>query len=1094
MPLFHLYKLLNSHKFIHNLESNNRLKLLKTVIAATLAATIIFANSFSLELPLNPIQNTLDINGNGFPDFFAFGNSGQHRSLHIFDITPEGLSEIWSFSLNENKNGYIADAILSDFDGDGNNEILAAIELENEPGKFYLFQTDGINFSPKPSHQFPYPDRQTKSRLAQLETIDWDNDGDRDIAVAMGSPNRSVIICDISDGKLKVMEKIADDFVKNTFGVLLFSSGDFDGDNIDDLIIINNGLEPSSYQYLSNSSPKEIGFGENGPILHVASPHDLNNDGHNDLLFLTAKGTLYSPVLKKPLILDSQSYSKINAHQNSLGKTIFFALSDIGAIQKFKLNDNLSLSPINIYSPPFYAENIQIPNILFADDNSKAIIFHNGENPEIALIELEASLDFNKQKRIDDREADIILGVEKIFKHPIEIIDNYSFSKFQADSLMEGLNFNLDSLRLDWTPTLNDLGFHELNYTFDMTQIGNLILNEAEGTVVTLETVDTTLSRSYLLYVNDSPQFDPERTEFIIVNQDTLNATFAIKDRNVDALLHVDVSTDQVNAKHTYSIPSPNTPFENDSDVGDSTAIKSSTDFSDIKKRESKFQWIPDVEPGEYSFTLIVNDLHNLDSLDIKVRVHPQILLNDNQQDFVLTVGRAFEYTMNVTQKNEAETDYDFEILHVPENMHIDAHGTIFWVPVVTQVDNHVITVQVSDGIALSSISLSFFVNDLPVVSMQPAKKINLEKGEVWEFTLGSFDANLTADISWRLLNAPHTMILDSLGNLRWMVNELDHQTYTVQISDGTDSTQFTNFLYSNFIPKITSHAITSVIWGNEYIYQMSAQDENQFSMDGTSIPNQLNYNLESSPNEMTIDDNGRIQWTPNEYDEGAHSIIVCVNDGLVDTKQKFTLLVEGPPAISSIDSLAVNPGDNIDFTISINNFNNVDILKYTGENLPSGLSINGETGHVFWNTSNKNIGLHTFSLSVENQQQESASMEMEIFVFTPPSINSVAPTEAYVGLTYTYECDIKDMFGDNLNEIGGSINISSETMDNIKFDDNSGNIVWSPKEADLGDHFFKVVAMDKFGLSSISTHAVSVFMSPCGLCKDENIMGTDAK
>ena len=106
MPLFHLYKLLNSHKFIHNLESNNRLKLLKTVIAATLAATITFANSFSVELQLIPIQNTLDINGNHYPDFFAFGNSGLNRSLHIYDITPTGLSKIWSFALNENQNGY----------------------------------------------------------------------------------------------------------------------------------------------------------------------------------------------------------------------------------------------------------------------------------------------------------------------------------------------------------------------------------------------------------------------------------------------------------------------------------------------------------------------------------------------------------------------------------------------------------------------------------------------------------------------------------------------------------------------------------------------------------------------------------------------------------------------------------------------------------------------------------------------------------------------------------------------------------------------------------------------------------------------------
>ena len=298
--LFHLYKLLNSHKFIHNLESNIRLKLLKTVIAATLAATITFANSFSVELPLIPIQNTLDINGNHYPDFFAFGASGLNRSLHIYDVTPKGLSEIWSFSLNENQNGYIADAILSDFDGDGNNEILVAIELENQPGKFYLFPFVDKNFSKKPSQKFPYPNGQNKMRLTKMQTIDWDNDGNNEIAMVMGSPNRSAMICDIQKGEFKVMEKIATDFVKNTFGLLLLSAGDFDGDDIDDLIIISNGIEPTSFQYLSHSSPQEVSFGDNGPILFVAQPTDLNNDSIDDLLFLTRNGHLFSPIWKNP--------------------------------------------------------------------------------------------------------------------------------------------------------------------------------------------------------------------------------------------------------------------------------------------------------------------------------------------------------------------------------------------------------------------------------------------------------------------------------------------------------------------------------------------------------------------------------------------------------------------------------------------------------------------------------------------------------------------------------------------------------------------------------------------------------------------------
>ena len=323
-----MYKLLNSHKFIHNLESNNRLKLLKTVIAATLAATIIFANSFSVELSLMPIQNTMDINGNNHPDFFTFGNSDLYRSIHIYDVTPEGLSQIWTFTLNENQNGYIADAIISDFDGDGKNEILAAIELENQPGKFYLFPFDGENFSPDPAYKFPYPDRQNNIMLAKMVPIDWDNNGNNEIAMVMRSPNRSAMVCQINNGSFNVMEKIAHSFVKNTYGLLSLESADFDGDNIDDLIIINNGLEPTSFQYLSKSSPKLVDLNTEGPILFIAQPNDINGDNIDDLLLLTRKGQLFSTIWGESIALDhNNNYRHIFTNMNPIsGLLNIFAL------------------------------------------------------------------------------------------------------------------------------------------------------------------------------------------------------------------------------------------------------------------------------------------------------------------------------------------------------------------------------------------------------------------------------------------------------------------------------------------------------------------------------------------------------------------------------------------------------------------------------------------------------------------------------------------------------------------------------------------------------------------------------------------------
>jgi len=56
--------------------------------------------------------------------------------------------------------------------------------------------------------------------------------------------------------------------------------------------------------------------------------------------------------------------------------------------------------------------------------------------------------------------------------------------------------------------------------------------------------------------------------------------------------------------------------------------------------------------------------------------------------------------------------------------------------------------------------------------------------------------------------------------------------------------------------------------------------------------------------------------------------------------------------------------------------------------------------------------------------------------------------------------------------------------MSDIKFNSNTHVIQWAPLENHLGEHEFTVEVLDQFGLTTSVTHYVSVFMSPCELCK----------
>ena len=500
-----------------------------------------------------------------------------------------------------------------------------------------------------------------------------------------------------------------------------------------------------------NQHPKKKKYFTTGPITSVVNDIDLNSDGINELLFLIDGYKIFSPSWENPIGLDNNNYLDLMVQKDLATEDInIFAFTDDGYIQKFKLDDDNKLTSLEIYYPDIPVDLIN-PEILYYYENKQVIIFHNGVEPEISIIELEPTIDFSKQRRIDGREANIILKAEFLYRHPIEKLKNYEFEEFQADSLPDGMRFNLNAFALDWTPSMNQLGFHELNYKTKFKANKSLIINNENGTYVAPEIHDTLITSSYLFYVNDLPAFSSNNTiDYLVVNKDTLNAYFLIKDRNIDAVINV--GNNQYSASHIYKQPmifenyNENTEIEEDStenesddandqenttaedenteieedstenesddandqenttaedenteieedstenesddanDQENTTAEDENTeieedstenesddandqenttaedeniselDYSEIKKRQSQFIWSPDVDPGVYPFTLWLNDIHASDSIRINVRVHPRINLDDNTKDFILTVGKPFEYKLNIFQKTQ---------------------------------------------------------------------------------------------------------------------------------------------------------------------------------------------------------------------------------------------------------------------------------------------------------------------------------------------------------------------------------------------------------------------------------------------------------
>ena len=953
------------------------------------------------------------------------------------------------------------------------------------------------------------------------------------------------------------MEELAQTFIKDTYGALMLHSGDYDGDGVDDLFIINNGLDPMGYQYLSGGAPRRVKVGNGAPILHLLPQSlDFNNDGREDLIYLTRGGLLYTTAWNKPLQLEDREAVQIAIE---LSGTVYdlYSVSSGGEIYKSAFDAlRKTLDPLDVYFPAFYAANVEYSSAIFMLEDDNALVFHGGDNPEAAFQELEPFVDFSNQKRGDGRSAEIILTSEESFIQEIEQDSLMTFVRFQAEALHETMVANQDDMTITWTPGLNELGFHELNYIQEMRSHGQIQLSNEKGTtVISRDDADTTLSFSHLLYVNDGPHFEPKEVHFVVVNRDTLDLNFEIKDRNVDAILQVGLIADQQWVSHSYTNPPQpeiktkakepgveadtepdgekeatedeeaaveseeataedsepdaeedeptedveegeveiaETEAEVEGEPTENEAFESDesdeTDYEAIRLRESRFVWMPDVEPGIYPFKLWVNDIHASDSLEIDITVHPRIVLDNNEQDFTISIDRPFRYAMNVEQKGPKQ-NYTFTIPNAPENMRIDSIGTIYWVPVITQVDDHVVHVTVSDGVDTATLPMTIYVNVPPVIAVRPANKIIMNKGDTYEFTLGSFDANLVADLNWSMASGPHTMTLDNVGQLRWLANEVDWWDYTVQIGDGIDSTLFTNTIYVNDSPEFTSTPIVETDWGDEYTYAVAVQDDNQFSYDGPIVPNELEFSLEESPENMSIDNDGLIYWVPQEESIGNHNITICIFDGIDDVKQSYVLSVDGPPSITSPDSIWVHPGDTVRFNVTVNNFKNADSLQYKIDELPRGFNLHGYKGIAVWPTTDKDMGMHTLKLSVENRADGSIAYQtVKIFVYNLPTLNPDAPTEAYTELVYEYDLQAKDMYGKDLYGAGGQVIIHSISTENIHFNTQTGNVEWQPTASELGDHEYTVEIIDEFGQSVSVPQLVSVFTSPCDQCKDEKV------
>jgi len=304
-----------------------------------------------------------------------------------------------------------------------------------------------------------------------------------------------------------------------------------------------------------------------------------------------------------------------------------------------------------------------------------------------------------------------------------------------------------------------------------------------------------------------------------------------------------------------------------------------------------------------------------------------------------------------------------------PSGMTINAtNGAISWTPTSSQVGDHEVVINVSDGRS-GSASQSFTaivtdVNLAPTINSLPVTEI--AEGEIYQYSVLASDSDGDV-LAYSLVNAPTSMTISETGIINWLVSYEDEGLYSVgvEVSDGKGGSDRQDFDLSvtgtNRDPQIDSLPILTATEGLFYEYAIVASDD-----DGDTIT----YELLTAPVGMTINSQGLVQWEPDYQSEGVHPIEIAISDsaGAVSS-QSFELVVANTnrlPQINSLPFTAAVVAFEYRYQINASDSDGDELFFSLNGIVPQGVSID-DSGLITWTPVVDQVAVHPISVTVSD-------------------------------------------------------------------------------------------------------------------------------
>lgn len=422
----------------------------------------------------------------------------------------------------------------------------------------------------------------------------------------------------------------------------------------------------------------------------------------------------------------------------------------------------------------------------------------------------------------------------------------------------------------------------------------------------------------------------------------------------------------------------------------------------------------------------------------------------------------------------------------------VDTRYTLTW-DVTGVGSTHDISVVADDGRggeAVQSFTLvvrdNSVANTTPVIMSQPPTTARF--GREWTWVVMASDAD-GDPLTFSLPVAPPGMTISQNGVVSWTPpSDADPiAPVEVVVEDGRNGLMRRMFDLSvvgveqNDAPVITSVPGTSAVLDQLYAYNPVAVDPQN---------DELVWSLSASPRGMSIDSQtGRIRWTPDDQQLGAHIIAVTTSDAFAGRfTQRFEVHVgcnNLAPAIVSIPPTIALTNRTYLYAVRADDFEN-DRLSWRLTSAPAGMTIDARTGVIRWTPALSQIDSHDVSIEVSDglnvgTQSYTVVVNNSDDLVDPndpsqgtkgnraPIFTSTPAFAAEVGSLYSYQVRAVDPDGDDY-----TLSLTGSVPDGMLIDAN-GLITWTPDAADAGEYIVSVTATDDPGATSVQGYALTV-------------------